>query len=212
MTQYILTNSERTIIWGPAELPAEWITGSDPTIPSTFSYETKTPLKWYGWTEVNADYDEATQTRSSPSLSFNDTTKTCTATYTLSDIDIDVIKIKKLEQINFIRENIFNTGYTWNGYTFDSNDSGRANLTSAALGAVIMGKAADNTAPFTSWRTMDNQDVPLTGAQLVTFGLTMLNWYSSVMAYSWAKKDSINNCATADAIRAIDLNSGWPTV
>ena len=109
-----------------------------------------------------------------------------------------------LAKVNSLRDRAMGLGMTWNGHVWDSDTRSQANL-SGVVSAVSVGVPLPEG--FT-WRTADNQDVPVTPAQLVEFGAHMMAFANAVYTRSWALKAEI---AVASEPEAVDQLAGWPT-
>ena len=210
MSKYVLVDDTHTILWGPDYLNQDWVVNGVPTVPATM--DTANSPKFYAWLEDGNHYDPITQKISSPVLSFNDTNKVVSAFYSAIDLDLASAIANKTGLVTSIRDNYVNNGFTWtDGHIYDSNDTGRINLAGAVLGAIASGILQSNpTGIYTIWRTRDGINVPLTAVQCVTLGLQMLAWYSSMIIFSSAMKDTITNLTSVADVGAFDVLAGWP--
>lgn len=108
-------------------------------------------------------------------------------------------KANKKKQINAAREAALNAGISWNGYSWDSDVRSRDNITGAAS-AVSAGIPLP--ANFT-WRTKGNQDVPITGADIIALAAVMLNHVNEQYARSWQRKAEVDAAATEADVNAV---------
>ena len=123
--------------------------------------------------------------------------------------DGEALKIaleEKTDAINNYRDNVLNAGYTWNSHIYDSDLNSRLNLTAAVAGLGI-GMTLPDT--FT-WRTQDNQNIPMTQTDLSTFALSMLAWAETIYGVSWYHKTNVQALTTAADVIAYDITAGWP--
>lgn len=90
--------------------------------------------------------------------------------------------------INTWRENAIATGVIWNGYTWDSDRLSIANLASA----VAAFQAGVPVPTGFTWRTQDNQNVPMAMADLVSLAGAMIGYVNSQYAHSWALKTAVD--------------------
>lgn len=119
------------------------------------------------------------------------------------------------ENINLYREDIINAGYHWNGHLYDSDERARANVTSVST-AIANGIILP---PDFAWRTKDNINVHMTSQEVVIFGVSMMNWVSTVYAVSWYHKDTMDAIASDPSkndmekkliLKNYDYTVGWP--
>jgi len=78
-------------------------------------------------------------------------------------------------------------------------------VATAALAAVLASSG-------TTFKFRDANDVThtLTAAEAITMASTVLSKLTAVYDHSWTLKDDIENAADLTALRAIDLETGWP--
>lgn len=90
--------------------------------------------------------------------------------------------------INSERNRVINEGMEFEGNVFDIDD-----ISLSRISSLVTAVTANIPLPegFT-WRSKDNQNVPMDAAKLVTFGATALGYFSSIMQKSWALKDLID--------------------
>lgn len=125
---------------------------------------------------------------------------------TILDITLQQSIDEKTGQVNDYRDMVLNNCFTWNSNIYDSDDQSRANLTAAVAGLGI-GMTLPDT--FT-WRTHDNQNIPMTAQDLSTFALSMLGWAETIYGVSWYHKANIAALTTVAAVTAYDITVGWP--
>ena len=112
-------------------------------------------------------------------------------------------------KINEYREEYVNQGVIFNGYLFDADQRARENIT-GMCSAIALGVPIPEG--FT-WRSKLNEDVPMTSAQLVQFGLTAMTFVSTSYSASWYHKDTLTAMAataSVDDLLAYNYTLGWP--
>lgn len=107
-------------------------------------------------------------------------------------------------RIDDVRERALRLGMRAGGQDWDTDPRSRANL-AEAVSALAAGAALP--AGFT-WRTTDNRDIALTGAQLVALAGAMRDFVFACHKRAWALKAAIE---ASDDPASIDLFAGWPT-
>jgi hypothetical protein len=109
--------------------------------------------------------------------------------------------------INALRDKKLNAGFTYNGNVYDSTGISRLNI-SGAVSTVLAGQTLPSN--FT-WRTLDNQNIPMNNQQMVAFGLSMSAWTSQVYGVSWYHKANISTMTSTANVDSYDITVGWPT-
>jgi hypothetical protein len=109
------------------------------------------------------------------------------------------IKEAKKVQINAWRKQAIDAGVAFNGVMFDSDDISRANLT----GVVAAANAGIPLPEGFTWRSADNQDIPMDLAALVGLAGTMLAHVNFQYAKSWTLKGVVDAAADAAAVDAV---------
>lgn len=102
------------------------------------------------------------------------------------------------------REAALRLGVHWGGHRWDVDQRSQV-LLSTWLAAV--GAGVPLPGGFT-WRTADNDDVPLGRRELLELVAAMLGHVQAIYARAWALKAQID---TSAAPEIIDLREGWPT-
>lgn len=95
-------------------------------------------------------------------------------------------------------------GFEHNGHVYDSDLVSRTNIIGTA-NAVNSGIELPES--FT-WRTQDNQDVPMDGAGIIALGAALLVHVNEQYATSWALKAQIDVAETVEDVRAVVWPSG----
>jgi hypothetical protein len=100
---------------------------------------------------------------------------------------LDELKATKLVTINADCMTAIDVGFTYDGHTYDSDLISRTNIIGTAAG-VNSGIALP--AGFT-WRTKDNQNVPMDGSGVIALGAALLVHVNTQYATSWALKAQV---------------------
>ena len=62
-----------------------------------------------------------------------------------------------------------------------------------------------------AWRTIDNQNIPMTPQEVAGFGVAMMDWLSRVYAVSWFHRDTLDTLMDIQDIASYDITVGWPS-
>lgn len=116
-------------------------------------------------------------------------------------------KDRRRIRINEFRDERIRQGFWYGGYLFDTDDIARSNAAST-VAAVAAGMPIP--AGFT-WRDAENNDVPMTGTQVIQFGISMLAYVNGLYKYSWNQKAYLQSMTSIDEIRNWDFTTGWPS-
>lgn len=113
-------------------------------------------------------------------------------------------KTAKSKEINAARLAAIESGVHWGGYVWDSDETSRGNLTGAVSGyqAGLLSSASETGCVIT-WRTSDNQDIPLTGEDLLALSGAMLAHVNEQYLASWTLKNQVDTAETVEAVKAI---------
>ncbi len=117
---------------------------------------------------------------------------------TLSDLKSD-----KRAEINTACLAAIDGGFEHDGHTFDSDERSKSNIIGTATGVTTGVPLPEG---FT-WRTHDNQDVPMDGPGVIALGASLLQHISAQYALSWDLKARID---AAESPQDLDQIS-WPT-
>lgn len=108
-------------------------------------------------------------------------------------------------QVNAVRNRVLNRlTVTIGGYVVAADTASYANLLGIGL---LLATGEPLPAGFT-WRTVDNQLVPLTAAQVRAVLKAMVQAREAAYRRSWALKD--DEIAASEAPDGVDLEAGWP--
>lgn len=112
------------------------------------------------------------------------------------------ISIKRAE-VNALRDTKLNSGFTWNGNNYDSDEISKLNVT-----ATLSGVNSGITLPPTfTWRNANNQNIPMTTEEFKTFALSMLYWAQTIYGVSWYHKSNIESLTTD--VNNYNITAGW---
>lgn len=104
-------------------------------------------------------------------------------------------------RISAARDDAIAAGIAWNSHSWQADDRSRALLT----GAVAAFQAGVPIPQGFTWRTADNQDVPMAMADLVGLAAAMLQAADAAYSRSWKLKAQIDAAQSIAAIQAV----GW---
>jgi hypothetical protein len=110
------------------------------------------------------------------------------------------IKDSRLSYINIKRQESFNTGFVFDGVIYDSDDQAKTNIT-GVMASIIAGIPLP--LDFT-WRSKDNNNIPMDVQKFSAFASAFFQNYQSVMKRSWALKDFIESRTTKNQVNKID--------
>lgn len=128
----------------------------------------------------------------------NGSPKLLIITVSLSDV-----KESRKSFINQERDRILTEGMLFDSSMFDCDSKAQNNLTSL-VAAVAAGVPLPDE--FT-WRSFDNQDIPMDNIKLIQFAGTMLAYTNSVYSKSFKLKNLIDTKSTKTAVNNIDWNT-----
>ena len=109
-------------------------------------------------------------------------------------------KTSKKLLINKIRDEKIAEGVSYSGHIFDTDDKSFANL-NETLTIIKLGIPLPTN--FT-WRTKDNQNVPVNEEFLIGLAETLINHKFSCYKKSWELKDNIDKAKSLDEISKIN--------
>jgi len=122
-------------------------------------------------------------------------------------ITLEEIKEKKCLEINSIRDKKLNMGVLFRGKMFESQEKSRNILAAyAAKLAVRETKLPDD---FT-WRSIDNQNIPMTKELVLKFHSQMTDWVYLNFKASWDHKAAIDELTEIEAVENYLITQGWP--
>ena len=155
--------------------------------------QTETIAPWMSTTDIDPpQFDAATQ-----SAFFRDGAWVVKTTSPLEDA-----KAAKRTEITAACLTAIAAGFTYDGHAYDSDDQSRQNIIGTAA-AVANGVALPTG--FT-WRTADNQDVPMDGPGVIALGAALLAHTQAQYSTSWALKAQIDAAQDNTTVEQIT----WP--
>lgn len=113
---------------------------------------------------------------------------------------LDELQEAKKTEINIARETAKYAGINHNGYDWQTDNEARDNI-NGTLTAVNAGVPLPSD--FT-WRTEDNQDVPMDAAGLTALSAAVLAQDFALYQQSWALKAQVDAATTAEEVAAIN--------
>lgn len=139
---------------------------------------------------------------------------------TTSKKDLDVVRRYIVFKLTEYRDGIFNKGFVYGTYWFDSDVQSRLNWTAAVtsmLGiAFIHGLTIQTLAGlpgYQNWTRKDNEEAEFTHAEVLDCGLKLGGWASSCYSYCRRLKNQVLRSNDFDEIWAMWTNnelSDWP--
>lgn len=112
--------------------------------------------------------------------------------------NLDEIKDIQWTLIKEERTRARDSGFTWNGYVFDSNPEARTNISDTAQLAAL------NPAEFsTNWTIADNSTVPLDGFQMIEVGKALGAHVLGTHTKSVALREQIYNATSKEEVESI---------
>lgn len=115
---------------------------------------------------------------------------------------LEFARKKKLAEINTTRTNKLDQPVSFGGYLWSASPVAVLNLTQV-MGLINSGETVP--AKFT-WRTIDNQNVPATAANLIALNKAIFTHTYTVYKQSWNLKDQVLAATTVAEIEAIVWN------
>jgi len=107
-------------------------------------------------------------------------------------------KGNKARRIDIDRDEAINNGFSWNGWTWDCDEVSRSNLT----GSVAAAQAGIPLPSGFTWRTKDNQNVPMNLTDLVSLGGAMFEHVNSKYTEAWSRKAVLASATTFEEVDA----------
>lgn len=112
------------------------------------------------------------------------------------------IKARKRQVITFACVGVIDSGFDHEGHRYDSDIVSRTNIIGTATGVQAGIQLPDG---FT-WRTSDNNNVPMDGAGVIALGAALLQHVNTQYAISWQLKGQIDAATTPEEVSCIS----WP--
>ncbi len=101
---------------------------------------------------------------------------------------LDGLKAAKRTEINDACLAAIDGGFEHDGHAYDSDERSKSNIIGTATGVTAGIPLPDG---FT-WRTHDNQDIPMDGPGVIALGASLLQHISAQYARSWQLKAQID--------------------
>lgn len=127
---------------------------------------------------------------------------------TLDQEWVALVKRKKQDEINSYRDDYFlgTQGFWFQGNLYECDSLAKSNVT-GAITAVVVG--ASLPANYT-WRSKDNQNIPMTAQTLTAMGVSMGAYITTVFSWTWELKAKVDSMTDVDAIETFDPSQYWP--
>lgn len=120
---------------------------------------------------------------------------------------LEEVQTLKKKEINTHRDTILNSGVVYEGHIYDSDETGRSNLSGIAT-------AIANGIPLPegfTWRDAANVEHSMNEADLLNFSVTMINFVNACYSISWVHKNAIDALQTIEEVEEYDYTTGWPS-
>jgi len=122
-------------------------------------------------------------------------------------ITLDEVVEKRCSEVNALRARKIEGGVVYHGKAFDTGERSRCNLTAVAARAA----AADVSLPDGfSWRSSDNQNIPMTKVDLLAFHAAVTDWVYANYKASWEHKAALQSLTEIEAAEEYNIQKGWP--
>lgn len=117
---------------------------------------------------------------------------------TIESVDLSLIKDNAKQAVNPQRDSLISGGVVHNGYTFQTDATSIMDI----MGAIMSGID-------TTWLTADNQQVPMTNADMVALGQAVAAHKESLVFKARVHKDNIESLSTKAEIDDYVANLSW---
>ncbi len=122
---------------------------------------------------------------------------------------LDKEKATLTARVNELRDEKEQDYFVYDGDKFDSDPSSAQRIALAAQSASAAVSAGVEQ-PY-PWTLYDNSVRVLAAAELQLVVNALAFWGGVVHTHASALKDAINTAGTFEALRAVDIEGGWPT-
>lgn len=195
------------IVSGPIELPTTW---TDPATGINYDMTNlaSQDLIELGWYQLNPDPTQIRDlydTIEDQSYVVNGTV--VDEVITLAPLSLSDTIAQKTIMISSFHNEWMDGTFSWNGDTWNGDEQSRQNLTG-------MTSAIANGVPIPAgfvWTNAAGTPVPMTGAELVAMGASMLGWVNSCYQTKYYHTAQISAMTDQNQIIAYDHTLGWPT-
>lgn len=112
------------------------------------------------------------------------------------------LKVRKAMEVTAACLAAIDGGFTLSGHRYDSDMVSRTNIIGTATGV----QAGIGLPDGFTWRTSDNDNVPMDGAGVIALGAALLQHVNEQYATSWQLKAQVEAATTPEEVAAIS----WP--
>jgi len=126
--------------------------------------------------------------------------------FDIEAIDLDAYRARRQGEVNAKKAEVLAGGLTWGENRWDANE-GSLTAINTYTAAVNAGQSLPDGF---YWTDYDNNNVPMTGEQLVQLGSAMVGFLFNVHSMGTTLKTQIGQAATLSELTSIDINAGWP--
>lgn len=158
----------------------------------------------------DADTESTTATVTQPDLSNLAVPVPSDATrvegWTVGDQTLARAKANRRAKVDALLAEKFAAGRSYGGNVYQIRHQDLTNI-AAMRTALLAGEVNPHNGV---WRSLANVDVAMNDAEFATFAANILYYVRNLIRKGSAHKDGINACATVAAVRAYDINTGWP--
>lgn len=117
-------------------------------------------------------------------------------------------KRKASEKINSYRDDYFlaNQGFWFQGNIYECDALAKSNVTGAITAVVVGAQLPSNY----TWRSKDNQNIPMDAQTLSAMGVSMGAYITTVFSWTWTLKAKVDSMTDINAIWDFDPSQYWP--
>lgn len=112
------------------------------------------------------------------------------------------------DRINSYRDDYYlgTQGFWFQGNLYECDALAKSNVT-GAITAVVVGATLPSNY---TWRSKDNQNIPMNAQTLSAMGVSMGAYITTIFSWTWQLKAKIDSMTDVDAIQSFDPASYWP--
>lgn len=100
-------------------------------------------------------------------------------------------------------------GFVYQDHSYQTGEKSLRNIIGTALAAsVLVSQGKDLPANF-YWRDANNENVPMTAAQMIDFGMAAFSFVSSNYFNAFSHKTNIDALADVQSALDYDITTGW---
>lgn len=126
-------------------------------------------------------------------------------------LTLEQLKKWNKDIVNEYRDEKINAGFTFDGNRYDSDERARLNINGACTLALILKSQGQDFPPTFTWRTKDNQDIPMTADGIIGMAVTLGTYATTCYGASWYHKASVEAMTDVESLLAYDISPGWPS-